>query len=363
MTESLLNNRNNDRFDEFSPRELLIQTKFLFAATMKKWPAILSFSLILGIGGAAYCFFKKPTYSAELTFALDEGAASAQQNSTGQLQEEPGFNSTTVQAGGVFSSLPNIVELIKSRLLIENSLRKDFEYNGKTISYIDFFLDSLDYRDKWLKGTPYSEKHFPLTNKLHVDTIRENEVIRDIYELMVKRMITVSAKGTGSTIIATSLVTENELFSKYFLETLIAEVTRFYVDTKTQRAKRNLDFIQKRTDSTRAAYTAAIYGRANFTDAHQNPALQVTTVPGEKQQTSVQILRAAYIDLERSLENAKTTLMRETPLIQYLDEPILPLKKANPSMMKYFLVLLFLGAALSITYIALRIVLKKILNG
>ena len=97
-------------------------------------------------------------------------------------------------------------------------------------------------------------------------------------------------------------------------------------------------------------------------DAHANAVRQIATVSSEKQQTDVQILKTAYIELSRSLESAKIALVRVTPLIQYLDTPILPLKKSGASGMKFFLVLFILGAFVTTVFFFIRRVIKNILG-
>jgi hypothetical protein len=149
-------------------------------------------------------------------------------------------------------------------------------------------------------------------------------------------------------------ISSNELFSKYFLETLLDEVTTYYVQTKTQRSKINLQFLQKRTDSIRNAYYSTLYGRASFLDAHSNPSRQIASVQRDKQQTDVQILRTSYVELVRSLEVAKTALLKDTPLFQFLDTPQLPLKRFNSSVIKNFLLLFLIGLFLASSFFCVK---------
>src|SRR5262249_7124256 len=151
----------------------------------------------------------------------------------------------------------------------------------------------------------------------------ENAIMANIYEVIKGTLIKINAKGQGSSIISVTCTSKHELFSKHFLEAWLNEVTQYYIDTKTQRSRINLELIQKRTDSVRTAYNGALYARATFTDAHLNPIRQTVNVSTERQQTDVQILKASYTELVQTLEVAKTNLMKDTPLIQYLDTPIL----------------------------------------
>jgi hypothetical protein len=212
-----------------------------------------------------------------------------------------------------------------------------------------------------MKKSPYYHINFLSAKKDRKEVLFSNDIIRNIYEVLTARNIKIERKGKETSIISVICISKHELFSKYFLEALLAEVTRYYVETKTERARLNLALVQKRTDSVKNAYNAVLYGRAAFTDAHIDPIRQLPLVSREKQQTDIQILRNSYIELTRSLELAKTNLMKETPLIQYLDMPILPLKTMRSSMQKYFLIGFFLGGFLTAAYLLVRRIYRHIM--
>lgn len=353
MTVETNNLRSNQVFEEFSPRKLILQVRSSVFYLRSKWIIILSFAIITGIAAAVYYSFKKPNYTAEITFALDEGVTQAGNPDLSELSDALGLPGT-FDAGTIFSSMTNIVELMQSRLLIEKTLRSSVIIDNKAVMFADFFLDSLNYREKWLKTSPYPKLNFASNNKSQKETLYENSIVRSIYETLITKNLKIDRKGKGTTIIAVTCISSNELFSKYFLEALLNEVTQYYIETKTQRSKISVEVIQKRTDSIRLAYNKALYGRAAFTDAHINPSRQTVSVTGEKQQTDVQILRASYVELVRSLENAKTSLMRDTPLIQYLDTPILPLRLDKPSVVKKFILFFLIGGFLITGFLLVR---------
>ena len=58
-----------------------------------------------------------------------------------------------------------------------------------------------------------------------------------------------------------------------------------------------------------------------------NPALNVNRAPSTKRQVAVQANTAILTELVKQTELAKVTLRKETPLIQVIDRPILPLQK------------------------------------
>ena len=116
-------------------------------------------------------------------------------------------------------------------------------------------------------------------------------------------------------------------------------------------------------DSVRNALNTAINGVANEADNvyNLNPAFNVKGTPSKKKQIDVQANTSILTSLVVQLELAKITLRKETPLIQLIDHPILPLEKAKTSKLKFLVFGGFLAAFLTGFYLIFRQLLKKIL--
>jgi uncharacterized protein involved in exopolysaccharide biosynthesis len=90
-----------------------------------------------------------------------------------------------------------------------------------------------------------------------------------------------------------------------------------------------MEILERQTDSIRGELNNAITGVATANDNtfNLNPALNIRRVPSSRKQVDVQANAAILTELVKQTELAKVTVRRETPLIQVLDRPILPLKK------------------------------------
>ena len=142
------------------------------------------------------------------------------------------------------------------------------------------------------------------------------------------------------------------------------EVADFYVETKSKKARNNVAILQRQADSIRNELNLAITGVATSTDNtfNLNPALNVNRVPSTKKQIDVQANTAILTQLVTNLEMAKVTLLRETPLIQLIDRPILPLKKVKLGKAKSLLMGGFLAGFLMVLYLILRKLLKQVMQ-
>jgi len=345
-------------FDEFSPKKILwaIHTTWTYLRSRLRW--IFGLAILSGIIGASIAYFKKPLYAAEITFAIDEEKAQHNKSEFSEFSEQLGL--APIDGGNVFSNINNIEELIKSRLIIEKTLRSKVKINNKEILFANFFLDSLDWREKWLSSSAYPKLVFNTSKKDSNEVWFENGILKNMYKKLTGEYLKINSKGKGTTITSVICETPHPLFSKYFAEALMNEVTTYYINAKTERSRINLDIIQKRTDSVRQAYIQALYGRAVFSDADINLVRESFSVPGEKKQTDAQILRSAYIDLSRNLESAKTSLMNNTPIIQIVDSPILPLDTRKPSLLKQFLLFFVVGGFLSLVFLLARYFWKQL---
>jgi hypothetical protein len=360
MMQQMQDNIKEKDPDGLSPRILFLQVLDGIAYLRSKWLIILIAATILGIAGTIMTWLKKPLYKAEITFSIDEGDRSSGKSEFSVYSEQLGLG--PVDGGSLFSTSKNIEELLKSRLLMEKTLRSSFQNGDSLITFADFFLDSLDFRQEWIKKSAFPDLAFNTTKKNKNELLFENGIISRMHKKLSSEYVKITQKSKGTSITSVTCITEHELFSKYFLEKLISEVTQYYIDAKTKRSKINLSIIEKRNDSVKKAYIASVFGRSAFTDADINVVRQTASAPVEKKQTDVQILRSAYVELSRNIETAKTSLMNETPLIDLIDTPILPLDRISSSALKNFIIYFIGGAFLSAVFLSLKRLFRKIID-
>jgi hypothetical protein len=157
---------------------------------------------------------------------------------------------------------------------------------------------------------------------------------------------------------------ENEAFAKAFSETLAKQVSDFYVDTKSKKARMNMAILQHQTDSIRAELNGAITGVAiaNDNTFMLNPALNVNRAPSAKRQVDVQANTAILTELVKQTELAKVTLRKETPLIQVIDRPILPLPKEKFGKAKGLIVGGIMVSFILILFLLAKRIIKQLLN-
>jgi len=313
--------------DEISLKELLKKAKEWYLYFLSQWKIII----LAGVTGAAlgltYSFIKKPIYTATLTFALEDEKSGG--GLGGALGLASSFGIDLGGGGGSIFSGSNLTELFKSRTMVEQTLMTPIAINGKVISLAEMYIENNKWREKWNDNPKIKGIQFLPSTKHKYFTRVHDSILGEIYKDLSKSSLSVAQKDKKIAIISMDVSSNNELFSLRFCEALAKQVGKFYVDTKSKKARINMEILEHQVDSVRAELNAAITGVAvaNDNTFNLNPALNVRRAPSARRQVDVQANTAILTELVKQSELAKVALRKETPLIQVIDRPILPLPK------------------------------------
>lgn len=358
-----------DKFidDEVSLKEFIIKINQWISLIKLKWRIILIGSILGGVLGLFVALLYKPTYKAVLTFAMDDDKGSASgAGLTGALglANSFGIDLGGTSGGGAFAA-SNLSELMKSRLIVEKVLLEPISIRGKSISLIEYYIDTYKLRKKWEKYDNLKNITFPLNSNRSKFSLLQDSILREIHkELIDKDNLSIMQKDKKVTILSIEVNSKDELFSKIFCESIAKETSNFYIETKSKKARINVDVLQKQVDSVRNELNGAITGVAAETDFvyNLNPALNIKGAPTKKKQIDVQANSAVLTNLVVQLELAKITLRKETPLIQLIDKPILPLENDKYSLLKTPILSALLSGLLMTIYLIFNQLFKRILE-
>ena len=337
--------------DEVTLKELIQKTKSLFKYLLSKWYIIILVGLIGTSLGFIYALKSKAKYTASLSFALeDEGSKSV--GIGGALASQFGLDIAGNGASGMFSG-GNLISLFKSRRMVEQTLLTPVVYKDTIISLAEMYIINNELRKDWDIESKLKNIQFKPSIERENYSREQDSILGSIYESLVGGSLFVDQKDKKVSIISIETTSENELFSKYFTEALAEIVSNFYIETKSKKARLNLDILQKQTDSIQGELFGSIHGVAvaNDNTFNLNPALNVHLTPSVKHQVGVQANTAILTELVKQLELAKVTLRKETPLIQIIDRPILPLKMEKYGKLKGILLGGFLSCFLTCIYL------------
>lgn len=321
------------------------------------------FILIAGVLGAIlgflYAFNQKPEYKAELSFVLENDQSDGSAGYAG-LASQLGLNVGGNSGGGVFAG-ENLLELMKSRSLVEKALLSPVVINGQHQTLAEYYINFNKIREGWQSDLRLKNIQFLPDAVRSKFSIEQDSILGSFYKKIVNNHLLVDKKNKLSSIMLIQVSSSDELFSKLFAEELIKEVSFFYIETKTKKTVDNLQILQRQTDSVRRALNGAISGVALSIDANPNanPARQILQAPSQRRSVDVQANQTLLTELVKNLEISKMSLRRETPLIQIIDRPILPLTKTVLSKKTALLI----GGIVSGFLMIVFLIIKRIFSG
>ena len=352
----------NHQNDEISLKELLEKGKEWYHYLLSQWKIIVLAGLVGAILGLTYSFIKKPVYTATLSFALED------EKSGGGLGGALGLASSLGLdlggGGGSMFSGANLTELFKSRAIVEKTLLSSVpDADGKPITLAELYITNNEWRDDWEGERKLSNVKFLPNVKRSYFTREHDSILGEIFDELLEKNLSVLQKDKKISIINIDFSDTDELFAKEFCENLAKTVSDFYIATKSKKAKMNMDILVRQTDSIRGELNGAITGVAvaNDNTFNLNPALNVRRAPSARRQVDVQANTAILTELVKQTELAKVTLRKETPLIQVIDRPILPLKKEKFGKAKGLVMGGFLAGFLTVLGLIVRRVFKTLI--
>ena len=346
--------------DEISLKELIDTCKQWGNYLISKWKIIVLAGFTGAVLGLGYSFIKKPIYTASLSFALEGEKAGSGLGGALGLASSLGFD-LGGSGGGMFEG-SNLTELFKSRMMVEKTLLSPVISGNKTISLAEMYIQNKEWRADWNENPRFSKIQFLPNANRNLFSRDQDSIFGVIYEDLSNYGLEVSQKDKKVDIVSIEVFSTNELLAKYLTEALAKKVSDFYITTKSKKARMNMSILERQTDSIRGELNAAITGVAvaNDNTFGLNPSLNVRRTPSARRQVDVQANTAILTELVKQTELAKVTLRKETPLIQIIDSPILPLKKDKVGKLKGIVLGGFMAGFLIVLFLIFRRFLSQL---
>ena len=332
---------------EIGIRDIVLTLKEIKNELFSKSLRIGIFVLIFSIISVGLNQLIDSKYKAELSFVVEDKQQSSPLSSMSGLASQFGFdlfsstNSTFSQA--------NIMELLKSRGVISKTLLRSVNINHKKDLFINHFISMYDLNANWNDDPDLSSISF-----YDQIEIKHDSIITLIWNKINDEHISVKIKNDDTDIIYLSFISLSEEFSKHFSENLIDEMSRMYIEYQTKQSTNTIDFLQNRSDSVFYELQNAEEKYARIKDINQ----RIIKASGRLQELqlmrNVEVLNTMYLELVKNIEVSKLTLLNQTPIIQVIDKPILPLEDQKLSSIIVFIITFIITTIFSTFYFIFR---------
>lgn len=352
---------NREDEGQISLKDIINKMQEWWRYLLSKWLLIILVALVGAALGLVASLMKKPRYEGELTFILED-AKSGGLGQYASIASQFGINLGGSGGGMGVLSDDNILEFLKSRLIVEKALLSTMQTSKGEKTLADVYIEVNEIKTQ-PKGQPNQPPvSFPVKQARSTFTRAQDSVLNMIWMRISKSELEVDKASKKSGFIMADFQSGNEVLAKLFVERVVDEATQFYIATKTKRSKVNVDALQKKADSLIALLNQKTMAVAEAQDANLNPIRKVLNVRSELASRDKTVLQTIYSEVVKNLELAKITMAQETPIIQIIDAPVYPLKLVRLGKMKGMIIGGFLGGFLICFFLLVRKTIREIVS-
>lgn len=308
--------------------ELSYSFRQFFRFCLRKWWVIL----LLGLGGGGlgivYAWTKKPKYTANILFALEDNGGGL----SGALSLAAEFGLNLGASNDVFSG-DNILTILSSRSMVENVLLTPDTLNGKVQTLAQTYIQLYGLQKAFDSNRRLKGISFRLDQPRNEFSYYHDSALALISSAILKTQLKASRPDRKLNIYAISFTAINERFAKTFAERLLKTTSDFYSNLRSERAKETLRILEERVSILRGGIKTAISGRAAVQDANLNPVFAASQAPLQQKQFEISSYGQAYGELFKNLELARFQYLKSIPLLQEIEPARYPLKFEKPGRM------------------------------
>lgn len=350
MSEQLTNQENKQ--DEIGLKELILKAKeWVSYLWGYKWRIIIA-GIIGGALGFSYAkYFAKPTYTSTVSFTLEQKNSSG--GALGGLASSLGLGDIpTGSSSGMFGG-ENVLFLMKSNRIIHQSLKEpqaDLKGNNLLNAYLKNHFQ-----------TQLKEKKIKIYPKI-LDSVvfnrEQDSLLLAITKNIRETQIVAERLDKKTTIINLDVKDVNEQWAYLFSKALVKNAIDLYLEIKIGKLLRAEEELTNKRDSIRGLLDGSITTLAFETDLNSHTPLMRYKTNQVKKQIDVEVLKSMYANVIQNLEMTKIQRAQEEPIIEIIDEPLMPLKLNTFGILKGII----LGLITSLVIVLSSFIFKRISN-
>ena len=343
--------------DEITIKELIKKGKEWFTYLWGyKWRILLA-GLLGGALGFVYAkYFTKPTYTSVVSFTLEQ-KSSGGAGALGGLASSLGLGDLpTGSSSGMFGG-ENVLYLMKSNRIIHQSLketRADLEGDHLLNAYLKNHFEK-----------PLKENKIKLFPK-NLDSIEFSRQQDSLLLLITKNIreeqVVAERQDKKTTIINLEVKDHNEQWAYLFSRALVKNAIDLYLEIKVGKLLRTEFELTQKKDSIRGLLDGSITTLAYETDLNSHTPLMRYKTNQAKKQIDVEVLKSMYANVIQNLEMTKFQRAQEEPIIEIIDEPILPLSMEKFGKAKGIVIGGIFAGFIFLGYVVLRRIFNTALN-
>ena len=329
--------------DEASFKGIIVTISDYKNELKKRLLIILAVAIIFSLIGFGFSRSQEDQYNAVISFIVEDQSEGSNLSTISGMANMIGID----MGGSATSSFnqQNIIELLKSRKIIERTLNNTCKIEGKSDLLINHYIH--------INNMITDSSTINLSSNNYNDSIT-----RIVWFRIIDRDMDILFQNDEANILNLSFESLNAELAKNFTEIVIDEISEMYIDYQTEKSRNTLNNLYNRSDSI---FKDLKISERNFAKVKDNN-MRVMTASGRLEELQymreVEILQAVYLELRKNIELSHMSVLNETPLIQIVDKPVLPLENINRSNLFWIVIFTFLG----VFTICFIIILRKLVR-
>ena len=156
---------------------------------------------------------------------------------------------------------------------------------------------------------------------------------------------------------------QNPVIAANLTSLVQSQLTRYIVNYRTEKVRKEMDFLTSRQAEARKRYDQALFTYSNYKDQNRNRFLNVAKTQEKKLQYEVDLAFNLYSSLTSQLSEAQIRVQKETPIFKVLEPAQVPLSRSSPKRSLITIGAMFIGIFVSLVIVLFKSVnLKELLS-
>lgn len=342
--------------EEITLKELIQIIKKLWAEVWLNRKLVIIVSILLGASLFIKTLIAPVTYTAELTFMVneDEGGGSGALNS---ILGTFGFGGTTSE-----HNFEKILTLSKSRRIIGRSIFEKAKINGREDYLANHIIGIYGLHEQWEDSENGLKDFFFTSSDQQNFSVIENVVLKTIIGNIVGNVdrgvdgLFLNSYNEDTGIMSLTVTSLSETLSIQLVKSIYKKLSVFYIDKTVERQQKAFDVTKTKVDSLNRLLNLKESEYLKYQDSYRQLSLKQYESQKVKLERNLRVLTIAYGEALKNLEISDFGLKNATPFFQEIDSPISPLKPsfAILSLIKNLIIGSILGGIFSVFWITVR---------
>lgn len=343
--------------EEVSLKELILNTRSTIQYLWQKKYWIIVFAILGGIGGLYKAFSTPETYTAELTYMVNEDDGGSM-GGVGAILGQFGLGGAI---GGEYN-LNKIIELSYSRKILESVILDSINIRGEDVILGNYLIDLYDLHSSWRNRKRYELDGFYFTSLEFKEFNKtERSAFLSIYGLLVGNKdqgnegLIVNGYNETTKILHIEATAKDEELAVILSRMMYDELSDFYIDKSTQKHRDTYTSLSEKADSVYNALRNSDYRLAQFQDESSAFIRRQDQLKQDRLRREIQILTLLYGETLKNKETASFILSSSTPFFQLIDIPVTPLSPSSKGLVKK----IFIWSGLVSFFVVIFLLLKR----